>query len=88
MMVFVMKNKLKQVHRRGVYDVHIMFNPAMFGYRMLVRAVINGDSIAIGELTFHESISPETTWGDLSDMVHVNDQMKATLMLLYGELTS
>lgn len=93
LLIFVMKTKLKQIYPRGEYEVLMFFSPMAYHHFMVMHAYVNGERIKIGELVFDYGVSSrygsdDVKWHEFYNLIDVPDSVRATLMLLYGDLTS
>lgn len=88
LLTIAMMGKLNQVYPKGRYSVDMMYDPQSMNYHLIVHALVRGDKVKIGDMVFSDMIDHSMSWKELGDFIHVNDTMKATLMLLYGDITS
>lgn len=84
LLMLAMKHKLEQVYKQGHYEITMFFQEQYMGHQMEVYALVKGQKISIGVITFYSLPEANMLWHDLGGLVEVNDQMRATIMLLYG----
>ena len=88
LLTLAMMSKLNQVYPKGRYSVDMVYDPQSMNYYLMAHALVRGSKVKIGEMVFSDMIDGSMSWKELGDFVQVDATMKATLMLLYGDLTS